>query len=329
MKSISNKYNFNQNSPHGKFGFEAFKNEEENKFYFHFNNLAGEVVLFSQAYTSARSRDNGLSSVHSNALNIDRFSFQTKNGKHYFSLVAGNNQEIARSPLFDQKEEMEAALSMVMQIVAGEVKTKGSNSKNSITKSSPAPEQSTVNDTVAQTKSRITIDFYRNKTGESLKGRIEHPLSGAKLKFQGYDRNIILNFIEQHIPSGIKHHPQEAELKAQLEENLPGIYTIHKGIKSQFISAGASFDIVIPIPNEVLQFTTCSLEIHTKQLGKSQIDLLGKETLMLSSGDVSPYTVENCNLATGTYRLLVKMYLKNEEKSKEEVLKGSCLLLVQ
>ena len=108
---------------------------------------------------------------------------------------------------------MEDAMASVIQIASSKVETKTSTTKKAIEKTSTsAVHKPTISeehipaiDTLAQTKSRITIDFYRNKAGEPIKGRIEHPLSGAKVKFQGYDRNIILSFIEQHIPAGNKH----------------------------------------------------------------------------------------------------------------------------
>lgn len=328
MKSTSDKYNFRQASPHGKFGFEAFKNEPENKFYFHFNNQQGDVLLFSQAYASARSRDNGLNSVQSYATDISRFNFHTKDGKHYFSLIAGNNQEIARSQLFDKKEEMEAAMADVIQFALGKAKPESV----AVEKTATSEEPPLAKDTVAQTKSRITIDLYRNKAGEPLKGRIEHPLSGAKVKFQNYDRKVILSFIEQHIPAGEKQHRSiEAEVKAQIEESLPGIYTQSNNIKTQFIPTGASFSITIPVPAEALKFTTYNLEVYAKLLGESQINLLGKETAPLSGSSTVVFSVKNAPLQTGTYRLLVHLFLNGNDSSQQKVekLQGSCLLLVQ
>ena len=43
-------YNLAQSSRLGQAGFESFKNENDDRFYFHFNDAKGEALLFSQAY---------------------------------------------------------------------------------------------------------------------------------------------------------------------------------------------------------------------------------------------------------------------------------------
>lgn len=338
MKSAKNKYNFEQNSPHGKFGFEAFKNEKENKYYFHFNGQVGHTLLFSQAYASARSRDNGLNSVLSNATDLNRFSFYTTDGKHYFTLLAGNNQEIARSQLFDNKGEMEAAMASVIQYAS--VKNKSADTDQDIDKQGigglpenqmeSSPELAKTSNRVAQTKSRITIEFYRKKEGEPVKGRIEHPLSSSIVKFQGYDRNVILSFIEQHLPTGEKQDRSiQAQFQAQIEETLSGIHTLNKGLNTQFIQSGTPFKVGIPLPSEAQKFAIGNLEVYAKLIGQSQIEALGKETIALSESTELLYAVENNVLPVGTYRLLIHLYLSMEQEQKAKKLQGSCLLLVQ
>ena len=332
MKTTKDKYNFEQSSPRGQFGFEVFKNKDENKYYFHFNNREGRTVLFSQAYASARSRDNGLNSVQSNATDIDRFAFHDKKGKHYFTLVAGNNQEIARSQLFDTKKEMEAALNSIVQLASQKATAQTLKSQEvEKAEASETTSHEKTNETVAQTKSRITIDFYRNKSGEPLKGRIEHPLSGDKVKFQGYDRQVILRFIEQHIPAGEKQEaPLPSVIKAQVEEDLTGLYTTSEGLKTQYLRPGSSLEIVIPLPAETADFKQYNLEVYAKQLGNNQRQVLGKESAALPKEARLTYAIAHCPLKKGTYRLLIHLFLKTgNEQQQAETLTGSCLLLVQ
>ena len=84
---------------------------DENEHYFCYNLDQGRAVLISESYSSEGGRDNGISSVQKNMTNPDRYVRQVhKNGKHYFSLRAGNNQEIAMSRWFDSEGEMNGVI---------------------------------------------------------------------------------------------------------------------------------------------------------------------------------------------------------------------------
>ena len=84
---------------------------DENEHYFCYNLDQGRAVLISESYSSEGGRDNGISSVQKNMTNPDRYVRQVhKNGKHYFSLRAGNSQEIAMSRWFDSEGEMNGVI---------------------------------------------------------------------------------------------------------------------------------------------------------------------------------------------------------------------------
>ncbi|MEM9846380.1 MAG: DUF1508 domain-containing protein, partial [Bacteroidota bacterium] len=111
-------------------GFDTFNVDK--RYYFTYN-LNGQVILISESYTSASGRDNGVTSVEKNLLILERYQRRVyPNGKHYFNLLAGNNQEIATSIWFDGKADLDiviAALSgtasgeVTIEVVEGEVQT--------------------------------------------------------------------------------------------------------------------------------------------------------------------------------------------------------------
>ena len=87
------------------------KFSDENEHYFCYNSDKGYAILISEAYSSESGRDNGIKSVQKNMTNPDRYVRQTTDaGKHYFSLRAGNNQEIAMSRQFGSTGEMNQAI---------------------------------------------------------------------------------------------------------------------------------------------------------------------------------------------------------------------------
>ncbi len=90
-------------------GFDSFATDN-GQFYFTLNQ-GGKIVLISEAYTSADGRNNGTASVTRNLPNPDRYQpMQHPNGKYYFNLLAGNNQQIATSTWFDSAADRDAAI---------------------------------------------------------------------------------------------------------------------------------------------------------------------------------------------------------------------------
>ncbi|MFT7450397.1 MAG: hypothetical protein ACI9VN_001114 [Patescibacteria group bacterium] len=92
----------------GAAGFHTFFDENRKEYFFAYNDKDGNTLLRSEAYTTAAARNNGISSVKKNAPIEGRWKKETAlNGKyHYYTLKAGNNQEIARSCYYEDNEKM-------------------------------------------------------------------------------------------------------------------------------------------------------------------------------------------------------------------------------
>jgi uncharacterized protein YegP (UPF0339 family) len=112
-------YDFTQKSPLGMKGFETFYSEKNQAYYFHFNDEDGNPILFSESYPNAAVRDNGLESVKKNAPLENRWKVLHENGKYFYALRAGNNQEIARGPLYDTEALALSKLSFIRSNEAG------------------------------------------------------------------------------------------------------------------------------------------------------------------------------------------------------------------
>jgi uncharacterized protein YegP (UPF0339 family) len=89
-------------------GFRRFT--EDGKFYFSYNDKDGNPILRSEAYKSEAARENGIESVKKNMPIKERWvKDKTVDGKYYYALRAGNNQEIARSCYHENEGAMLAA----------------------------------------------------------------------------------------------------------------------------------------------------------------------------------------------------------------------------
>jgi len=118
-RSASNQYDLTQRSTSGAIGFETFKSDKDSQDYFHFNDNDGEAILYSQAYSTAKSRDNGLRSVIRNAGNPARYEQKEENGRYYFVLRAGNRQEIARSGLYASAQDVARTIAYLQGSIPG------------------------------------------------------------------------------------------------------------------------------------------------------------------------------------------------------------------
>jgi len=82
--------------------YRLYKKSKSGTYFFQFLDNQRNIVLQSQAYDSKRDRDLGLRSVFKNAAHSDRYqSKELNDGKVFFSLIAKNGEEIARSPALD------------------------------------------------------------------------------------------------------------------------------------------------------------------------------------------------------------------------------------
>ena len=100
-------------------GFDSFASKDGSNFYFTLNR-GGSIVLISEAYTSQSGRNNGAESVTRNLPFPERYQRMVHaNGKHYFNLLAGNNQAIATSVWFDSEGEMNTAIDALQRSLFG------------------------------------------------------------------------------------------------------------------------------------------------------------------------------------------------------------------
>ncbi len=84
------------------------------KYYFRLKAGNGEVILASQGYASKASALSGIESVKNNAVVDAQFDRkESKDGKHYFNLVAKNQEIIGSSEMYESKASMENGIASV------------------------------------------------------------------------------------------------------------------------------------------------------------------------------------------------------------------------
>lgn len=92
-------------------GLNAIFDETTKYHTFWIANKEADLLFRGERYTSSSGRNRGIRSVQKNALLETNWKkSQTIDQKFFFTLRAGNNREIGRSPYYDTAEEMRAAL---------------------------------------------------------------------------------------------------------------------------------------------------------------------------------------------------------------------------
>ncbi|MCC8995576.1 MAG: YegP family protein [Nitrosomonas sp.] len=86
-----------------------------NKFFFNLKAGNGQTILNSEMYESKASALSGINSVQTNCANADRYTKSTSsNGKHYFTLKAGNHQIIGNSQMYESSNSCDDGIKSVM-----------------------------------------------------------------------------------------------------------------------------------------------------------------------------------------------------------------------
>jgi uncharacterized protein YegP (UPF0339 family) len=109
----ANQYQLEKVSESGEIGFESYKNMDTKFHYFHLNNIDAKALLYSQGYTSAKAKDNGILSTIKSLAFPDRIVRKSENGAYFFVVKAGNKQEVARSRNFSSESEMENEITWI------------------------------------------------------------------------------------------------------------------------------------------------------------------------------------------------------------------------
>ncbi|MEZ5560564.1 MAG: YegP family protein [Pseudomonadales bacterium] len=99
--------------------FELYK-DKAGEFRFRLKSTNGQNILASEGYKSKTSAQSGIESVKKNAADKGRFEVrESKSGKPYFVLKAGNSQVIGQSEMYDSASACQSAIDSVMKNAPG------------------------------------------------------------------------------------------------------------------------------------------------------------------------------------------------------------------
>mgnify|MGYP001170052152 CR=1 FL=1 len=251
MKS-ANKSRENPAPPNALPGFQLFEDKASGLYYFCCGDVRGNPIFFSQAYNAKDSAATGLNAVIRNAAKPKQFKTLEDGGAHYFTLHAGNHQEIGRSIAFDDADKMLMALSYLQQVAKSEQPI--AEIPQETTVKARGADLATPVDSAA--KYTFRIDFY-DTDGKTPKGRIEHLQSGNSMALQGLQPEVIGQFMQMRIPQTAKtpaeagHHNAALRIVSRPWDVQPGEAPQWGGLVVLEMELGAINKAAHPVELEV------------------------------------------------------------------------------
>jgi uncharacterized protein YegP (UPF0339 family) len=105
-------------------GWFEIKKSSNGQFYFNLKAANSEVILTSEMYVEKASAKGGIASVQKNSPMATRYAkLESKSGKFYFTLKAGNHQVIGNSQMYaNEKSRNEGIASVKTNGKAKEIK---------------------------------------------------------------------------------------------------------------------------------------------------------------------------------------------------------------
>jgi uncharacterized protein len=309
MQTPKDKYDLTRISTSGKPGFELFHDEKNEKHFFVFNGADGTALLFSQAYSSSKSRDRGIEAVKGSLGRDDRVDRKKEGSKHYFILKAGNHLEIARSRLFDSKAEMEQAL----QFLASQERTPG---KGMASSRSASEEE-------AAARYMFQLYFRKAAEGEPYRCTIEFPLENKKNTFHHFDMDLIARFIREQVPEDVIA-PGHFTTPGPAKEY--GLQIVEQGdvvVKSIFTNADMLEARMEADKKEGLGY---EFQVFARSLEKGMKTLVGEKRGVTAKDGIVAVPIMTNALEPGAYRLEARLRL--HKKDGDADLQGSRLVQI-
>lgn len=355
--SINDQYLFSQLSTSGKAGFECFKNQTSKKYYFHFNDENGHALIYSQAYSSIKSRDAGMKSLQKNLAIASRYGLKREDKKHFFIVKAGNHQEIGRSRPFHHKKDMLVAIEYA-QAFLGQAKTNFEKLKTK-TRSTKKTSTSLPN----PSKHAFRIELYPQKNQEeNIQGRIVHIVSKDQETFDHLDGDIFLKFIRRklQLPAVAAIPISEAEAipvsrtfasQMQLAPSAPAAEVKEREVDLAYYAERIAIKVSMPkvakrlyntdteatkvsinIPSNIVQNAVvykAILQLNSIKEAQMQVLCMQYQNL-IPEGETLVFPLSLGHLVEGMYRLKIEMQFGKDytDLQDKERLNASTVIVV-
>jgi uncharacterized protein YegP (UPF0339 family) len=294
MKS-ANKSRQNPAPPHALPGFQLFEDKASRLYYFCCGDVHGRPIFFSQAYNAKDNASAGLNAVIRNASKPKQFKTNEVAGAYYFTLHAGNHQEIGRSITYDDADKMLMAIGYLQQVAQSEQPI------------AEIPQETTAKARSADlappvegaAKYTFRIEYYDADKGKTLKGRIEHLQSGNSMALQGLHPEVIGNFIQMRLPATTPPSGTNAVHVASLRiVNRP--WEIQPGAAPQ---TNASVELVMELTLGSRKVPQIELEVNAQAIGGKQHLALNLSQVHVSEKGQILFALPAAHFSSGLYRI--------------------------
>lgn len=326
MKTKNDQYNFSLKSSNPNPGFVLFEDTETNAHYFLCNGINGLPILFSQAYQGADGASKGLKSVLKNALKKERYQLRKDNQGHFFTLKAGNHQEIARSAYAKTQKARTDYINFIKQVAKSEDPMAVAPS------ASPTPSLPPEEKNLSRYAFKIVFTETEEET-QPYRGVIESLFNNQKQQLERVDGASISTFIKQFLPK------EKLSASRQIVKPVPKVKTpsiptlntnLHLAGKSQqqhLVDRNTPMIQLEMEVNSALQQAVQSQISHAEIIASSmqsgnQFSIKQKDLSLNTQGNIE-IALPSRNFSAGAYRLTATARIG---ETNPQLLTGNCFL---
>jgi uncharacterized protein YegP (UPF0339 family) len=276
-------------------GFQLFEDKASGLYYFCCGDVHGRPIFFSQAYNAKDNAAAGLNAVIRNASKPKQFKTNEEAGAFFFTLHAGNHQEIGRSIAYDNADKMLIAISYLQQVAQSEQPV--AEIPQEITAKARSADLAPPVEGAA--KYTFRIEYYDADKEKTLKGRIEHLQSGNSMALQGLHPEVISNFIQMRLPQSPPASSPNATQTATLRVvNHP--WEIQPGTAPQ---TNAFVELAMELTLGSRKVPQIELEVNAQAIGGKQHLALNLSPVSVSEQGQISFALPAAYFSSGLYRI--------------------------
>jgi len=311
-------YDFSQSSPSGQPGFEVFEDAKNKCWRFHGHTVENQAALFSQPYATAESAQRGLQATI-RLLKKKRARIQEVPGGWQLVIQSGNHQELARSPVFSQKEQVAKLMQYFLNVATSAKPVTVPTPAAAVREMQPEPGDAQSD---APVRHAFRLYFYPSEKNQGFTGRIENINNPAeKASFQGIDKEAILNFLRQQLIPENKTSSQAETAGAPGADPVPALIT--PGPSSSVIVSrnqrGTTVDLILVPERSFPSEGPYTIENSTVTLrhmdSGEQTTLCPSAIQQLGQGQIKLHLDTNA-LPIGAYHLNASVWFSQAQEDK-------------
>ncbi len=249
---------------------------KDGKFFFHYNDINGEPLVFSEVYQSEQGRDKGMQSFLKNIILPTQIVFNTmEDNRCYFLVRAKNFQEIAQSKIFKNEQAMKETLANIVTTLSSPI------AEESLEHYHPSgsymEQEEKIVDLTLQLENKQKKISYLNEIISDLKLKIE---GYSTMQTSSKESALLIANLEKEVITEKSNHERILDQARKKYAQLEIAYFSEKKARDKDIEQLSKYEKQIGKLKEQIQPSEDALQQLEASLQKAQNQVAQQELLL-------------------------------------------------